>query len=697
MEVKKMGQVFTPNKLVKQILDYAGYKKDNILKKHVIDNSCGNGAFLLEFVKRYLQAYKKKNKDLFGVEEELETYIHGIEIDFEIYNECLENLDRFIEKQHLRKIKWDILNENALNVDCYNYKMDYVIGNPPYVRVHNLEEQYNKVKNFSFSTSGMSDLFLVFFELGFKMLNKEGVLCYITPNSFYSSVAGTKFREVIQRKKNLELVVDFGHYQPFEVSTYTAITKFRQGKMFDKCKYYKYDIEKDKVRYMGLLLYSDMFIDGKIVLSKEICEFQKILNYVPSRKRVLVKNGFATLNDSIFIKDVFDFENNTIDVIKASTGQWKKCIYPYDSNGNVISFKELDLNLQKYLEENKSNLLSRSIDKKSDWYVFGRSQAIKDVFFNKFSINTTIRDVESIKLEEVPAGSGVYSGLYLLTDISFKEIKNAICSNKFIEYLKIINKCKSGGYYTYSSKDLSQYLNYQFDDYMDNKRFLEVIKKSYNTYLNTHSRSNEKLKVLHGEIARDLQRRLGDNYTLHALGFNDGKEVNIIGGYGEKNVDIAIEKNGKYLLAIGVKFIMSNYSQNSNNYFENMLGETANLQINKIPYYQIFVLPSVVPYFEDGGILKKYEHITNHNVEKYIKLSNDKSNGVHIPKKMLFYLVDFPELPKMKCKGELIEFYNNNPDYQVLNSNINYTFGEGIIYNDYNKFIEEIILSLPKN
>lgn len=45
-KTKNNGQVYTPDFLVSNILDYVGYTDGNILQKHVIDNSCGDGAFL---------------------------------------------------------------------------------------------------------------------------------------------------------------------------------------------------------------------------------------------------------------------------------------------------------------------------------------------------------------------------------------------------------------------------------------------------------------------------------------------------------------------------------------------------------------------------------------------------------------------------------------------------------------------------
>lgn len=37
------------------ILDTAGYQGNAILQKHILDNSCGDGAFLCEIVHRYCE------------------------------------------------------------------------------------------------------------------------------------------------------------------------------------------------------------------------------------------------------------------------------------------------------------------------------------------------------------------------------------------------------------------------------------------------------------------------------------------------------------------------------------------------------------------------------------------------------------------------------------------------------------------
>ena len=104
------------------------------------------------------------------------------------------------------------------------------------------------------------------------------------------------------------------------------------------------------------------------------------------------------------------------------------------------------------------------------WFLYGRTQALKDVCKDKLAINTTIKDAKSIKINYVPAGSGLYSGLYILSDIDFDIIKEVLISDDFVSYIAALKNYKSGGYYTFSSKDLEKFLNYKIQQQIENGR-----------------------------------------------------------------------------------------------------------------------------------------------------------------------------------------------------------------------------------
>lgn len=229
---------------------------------------------------------------------------------------------------------------------------------------------------------------------------------------------------------------------------------------------------------------------------------------------------------------------------------------------------------------------------------------------------------------------------------------------------------------------------------MDNQEFLNVVGNSFKKFLETGSRSNEKLKILHGAIANDLKKRLGDSYSIQSLGIGNGKEMKIEGRYIDKAVDITILKKTKPIAGIGVKFVMQNYSQNSNNYFENMLGETANIRCANIPYFQIFIIPDKIPYYKNDGTFQKWEEFTEHNSAKYLTLSNDDiQTSIHTPTKTLLFVIHLPEIEgKIRNKNEYASEYSENENFTICESQTQYgNFSSAVIYNDYEDFAEKVV------
>lgn len=466
-KVKTLGQIFTPSYLVQDILNLVGYENSaTILKKHIIDNSCGDGAFLCEAVGRYCCAYRDVHPHGKTLRKELESFVHGIELDKSAFQSCLLNLDAVASNYGLENVKWDVKNANTLDVVDYDGKMDFVVGNPPYVRVHNLEESFDRVKKYRFCCGGMTDLYLVFYEIGLRMLASGGRLAYIAPSSWLNSVAGHNMREYAIENGTLRIVADLGHYQPFTATTYTAIVVFENGAKKEHFTYMKYE-SPHQIHEVAELEYRDAYFDDALYLgdAKILKEVKRIKTQsVPSV--VEVKNGFATLADDVFIADAFPFSEHVIPVIKASTGKWRNALYPYDKNGKPLEKEKIFSNkaVSEYLLSHQKELLKgRSERDVPEWYLYGRTQALKDVWRQKYAINTVVRDKQSVKFNCAVAGVGVYSGLYILTDLPEDVIKDELCSDDFIDYIKILKKYKSGGYYTFSSKDVSQYLNFKLN------------------------------------------------------------------------------------------------------------------------------------------------------------------------------------------------------------------------------------------
>ena len=233
---------------------------------------------------------------------------------------------------------------------------------------------------------------------------------------------------------------------------------------------------------------------------------------------------------------------------------------------------------------------------------------------------------------------------------------------------------------------------------LTNEKFLSVVKDSFRYYLARGiTQSPAELKTLHGEIVKNLSELYGPDFTIESQGYCGDSECCVEGRYYPKKVDITIRHKGKPIAGYAVKFVMRNYSQNSNNYFENMLGETANLRANGIPYFQIFIIFDKVPYYKAGGAFHKWDVITRHNLDKYIKLSRDNpSVFYHTPEKTLIVLLSLKERPGASFVNEkdYAAYYITRitePDLITYSNQISDVFGDTVILNDYENFAQRTV------
>ena len=476
-------QIYTPSKVVNFILDNVGFNnRYGIDGKHIIDNSCGNGNFLVEIVKRIFQFIPNIDR------EYLETHVHGIEIDEPAYNEAINRLNKIATEHNISNVKWDVRNSDALRTTDFDNSMDYVVGNPPYCNVHHMsKENYDLLKTeFFFCSDGMTDLYIGFFEKGIQMLNSNGILGYITPNSWLTSKAGYWLRSHLYDHNSLQKIYNFDTDKLFnDATTFTCITIIDNNRSFDDDNIVVYhgnfnDLTNKK-QYGTVVDKHDIYVSEKILTNLKDEVIRNIIDYEIKDydKRFIVKNGLATLKDKLFILDPDDKDanvdiyvdlycNEIIDCVKASKGEFKYIIYPYDDSGKPLSYDNLCLYVRSLLERRAERL---DIDMtQENWYLYGRTQAIKDVNKYRVSCNNLIRDKNDIILRELPAKTAVYSGFYIIRNgmlqnrkemkLLYHQVEDALKTNLFANYVKSIGKSKNGGYYTFSTKDLEQFLNY---------------------------------------------------------------------------------------------------------------------------------------------------------------------------------------------------------------------------------------------
>ena len=182
----------------------------------------------------------------------------------------------------------------------------------------------------------------------------------------------------------------------------------------------------------------------------------------------------------------------------------------------------------------------------------------------------------------------------------------------------------------------------------------DVLKESFSCYLREGARSNKKLILPHYWIRENLKDYFDDSYEFYSYGVGESKynkEYPVNGIAYDKKSDISIIKDDEVVGVVSFKFVSSNYSQNSNNYFENLLGECFNIQANDIPLCHILVMRDEIPYYKSNGDYEKLEKLKNHHLNKYFNILKLKG--------------DYESIPKKLCIN-IIEISVNNNDVEIL-------------------------------
>lgn len=478
MTKKKIhGQVFTPLPIVKRMLDTVGYTGNTVLSKTLWEPSFGEGVFLLEAVKRIVEVAETPQ----DARRAIENNIHGVELDNELYMATIAHLRAYTESLGVDGVDWEknLRQGSALDESLSEITYDFVVGNPPYVRIHNIPvEDRERVKSYRFTT-GTTDLYIAFFELGLNKLADNGTLVYITPNSFMKNVSQKPFRKFLSDESLISELVDYRDTKVFDdADTYATITILTKG---HKNTSISYTLEQSGQTQHRTIPYSEVdetawnFADFEGVMNS-----QKQLNRVMSEK-LKVQNGLATLRDKIFIdpkpfikesEGRILFNGHEVEagilrpIVKSSRYQGGeisgRALYPYDDEGKPLTestLRDTYPHAYAYLLSHKQELLSRDLDRGAQWYQYGRSQGIKALIGKKYVMSPVINSKSKVELFELPEDCLVYSGFFvtLYDDNDLTSVRKELTSKEFIAYAMLVGKDMSGGYVNIKPLHVKEY------------------------------------------------------------------------------------------------------------------------------------------------------------------------------------------------------------------------------------------------
>ena len=404
------GAIYTPKK-IRNYITRESFKQliiNDYKDVKVVDIACGCGGFLIDASKELKAKTNKSYKKIF------QENIYGVDIQkYSVERtEILLSLLAITEGEDEKEFIFNLYQGDSLIYDWGKIRFDLILGNPPYVCSRNMDNKTKDLmKNWSTCRTGHPDLYIPFFQIGYELLRENGILGYITVNSFINSVNGRAIREYFEQQKALLQIIDFGDEQIFQSRmTYTClcfIQKNHEG-------FVSYTQEKStKLRELNSLKfieekYEDLdsfkgwYLKDNIFVKKaESCG-------VPFGTIYDTKSGIATLKNNVYIfkpikedeKYYYKDKHTPIekevckDIINSNklakyddfNKLIEKIIFPYkhDKNGKPIfiekeEFQNLYPNAYKYLLRQKDLLATRDKGNGNypDWYAFGRSQSLE--------------------------------------------------------------------------------------------------------------------------------------------------------------------------------------------------------------------------------------------------------------------------------------------------------------------------------
>ncbi len=472
---KENGVVFTPEWVVDFMVEKIFNSKKISGDEKILDAGCGEGVFATIAAQRFSKLTDK------NIGKVIEQNIYFADISDEYIEKTKQNLQK-LSKNKIKKF-------NAITDDfCFHNfseRFDFIIGNPPYIRIQNLNSRKEQLqKNYITASNGSIDLYFCFFEQALKLLNKNGKIAFITPNSHFHSTAGKNLRNLIL--PHLTKIINFDHFQVFKDATaYTAITFLQNEKTtnFLYTENFKNDFENLEYKTISTQymrserweFFDKKYLDKIVKLNKKYSTLQEVAN---------IHYGIATLKDSIYIfspdkddKNYFFLNNFKIEkdlcvpIIKASTYKGESqnlfLIFPY-KNEKVIPkniFQKNYPEAYKYFLQKRDILETRDKGGGKDYkefYAFGRSQGLKTSFDKKI-ITSTMNLMPRFYVIEDDKTS-FYAGYCVKPKnyINLYELCEALNSNLMKEYINSVSKSYRGGYKSYAKSFLKDFVHPQF-------------------------------------------------------------------------------------------------------------------------------------------------------------------------------------------------------------------------------------------
>jgi len=228
------GVVYTKPWVTELILDLAGYVAEADLASAIaIEPAAGDGAFLLPMVRRLIKSCVIHNRALI----ECSTSILAYELNESSAENAKAVVVDALKNEGVTKAEAYRLANSWIKVGDYLLDApdlpaaDFVIGNPPYIRLEDIPELICDDYRALYPTmKGRADIYVGFYEAALRQLKPEGTCAFICADRWMLNQYGGELRKFITGNFSVDAVIEMHNANAFEeeVNAYPAITIIRR-------------------------------------------------------------------------------------------------------------------------------------------------------------------------------------------------------------------------------------------------------------------------------------------------------------------------------------------------------------------------------------------------------------------------------------------------------------------------------------
>ena len=575
----------------KDLYDKLDSYKDYLLGLKIVDPACGSGAFLNQALEFLINEHTEldgltsqltgDHLGLFNIRKSiLENNLYGVDINEESIEIAKLSLWlRTAEKgRKLSVLSNNIKCGNSLIDDpevagdkAFKWEdefpdvfakggFDVVIGNPPYVRVQTIKDSIQKEsieleKEYN-SATRRYDLFVLFMEKSFKLVNYNGVVNFILPHKFLVADFGFGIRKFLKEKSFINKLIHFGHEIVFETaSTYTCIVQLiKNSKEFSYAhinpEQLLNDFEFSKMKIVNLTNEKWELHDSK---TGDL--ISKIRKHPKKLKDVLhgIYQGIKNTSDKIFMMRgnitngiYYGYSDELSEKVEIEAEIMKPVakgkdikryrdlnvnyhvIYPHYFNGKkTVTYEEDELKSKfpkayEYLLKFKSFLTMKKIKFKTNpryWYGLHRSREI-DIFSNKKIVTATIQNYPHFSIDNTKTLTD--AGGYALVidrelDLTMDKLLPILNSKLMWFFIKNTSSVYRGGYFAFNTTFLNPFPLAELPLNMDH--FVEKTKVMLNLNKTCQSKTSKFTNFIKKEY--DLEKLNKKIDSFFELSFDD--------------------------------------------------------------------------------------------------------------------------------------------------------------------------------